>query len=112
MEIILKKTKITASILKQTLRPNINEFKCFDVIGWCVYDKQKWIVIFKDNDLKKLPLGFEVEVDKYNTFKVYFKVPRYIAVGYDFPTSNDAQEFIERLKFIKESAIEIGQFYI
>ena len=41
MEVILKKTKITNSILKQTLRSTEIDLKIGEILGWCIYDKKK-----------------------------------------------------------------------
>jgi len=37
MEVILKKYKITKTIIQQSTRPTEKEIKDLDVLGWCLY---------------------------------------------------------------------------
>ena len=72
MEVILKKTKITTSILKQTLRSTEIELGVADVLGWCIYDKQKYIVLYNSATQTR---------SKFPMFKVTSVDPRYKAIS-------------------------------
>ena len=56
MEILLKKTKVTKSIVEQLLPPDINKLDLYNVLGFCIFKKYKWILLYNDcsNDLRKL----------------------------------------------------------
>ena len=57
MEVLLKKTKITLSILKQTLKSNEFDLIRGEVLGWCIAfrEREKYIVIYRHdtNELSK-----------------------------------------------------------
>ena len=48
MEILLKKSKITASILKQTVSATFSDMKNSSVLGWCIFNKVKYIVFYNN----------------------------------------------------------------
>jgi len=47
MEVLLKKTKITLSILKQALKSNEFDLEMGEVLGWCIAFREKYIVIYR-----------------------------------------------------------------
>lgn len=49
MEVLIRKTKITKSIVKQSLQANLEIFKNlnnYDVLGWCLVDNRKIVLIY------------------------------------------------------------------
>lgn len=55
MEVQLKKTKITQSILKQTMTSvYLEDLKGYESLGWVFWNKEKFAVFHKDGVLRKL----------------------------------------------------------
>jgi hypothetical protein len=46
MKAILKKYKITKTILQQSLRPTQQEISDLEVLGWCIYKTGKRLVSY------------------------------------------------------------------
>ena len=65
MEILLKKTIITKSIIEQVLPPDINKLDLYNILGFCIFKKYKWILLYNDcsNDLRKLRMYNTVTID-------------------------------------------------
>lgn len=118
MEIILKKTKITNAVLKQTLQAGISDITIFYVLGWCVYKDFKWIVLYNYNtvQLRKylIPKMIIPELDTYNNkyiVRVEFSgnVNQHI---YSFDNMDESNKFALRLKTVQDLAESRGQFFI
>lgn len=62
MEVTLKKTKITSSILKQTVRSTVDDLTVGEIIGWCLYSGLKFMICFRKdtNSLSKYPIFKEI----------------------------------------------------
>lgn len=127
MEVLLKKTKITNSILKQTLRSTSVDFKKGDILGWCLYGKYgKYIVCYRSdiNTLSMYPMFKDIEVGEsyaptegYTNTKVgyWIKVKlggNYIPITYTESTKEAKDDFVDTLKKAKHLAEIKGQFYI
>lgn len=122
MEVILKKTKITTSILKQTLRSTEIELGVADVLGWCIYDKQKYIVLYNSatKTLSKFPMFKDTSVEpRYKDsstptdFLVEIKLGgNYVSIKHVFGTQEEVDEFLKNLKQVKHFAEIKGQFYV
>lgn len=119
MEVILKKTKITNSILKQALRSTGTDFKVGEILGWCIYDKMKFIVCYRYDIkcLSKYPMFKDLivqesqnESEKY-AVKVSFG-RNYTPLTYISKTKEESEEFIELLKKVKQDAETKGQFFV
>lgn len=122
MEVILKKSKITNSILKQTLRSTEIDLNIGEVLGWCLFMKAKYIVLYR-SDVKTLsifPMFKKIEVgQKYDDnienkiFLVGLKLgDRLKPLIYTFPNENDKNKFIETLEKAKRNAENRGQFFV
>ena len=118
MEVILKKTKITTSILKQTLRSTAMDLSVGDILGWCVYGKfGKYIVCYR-NDTKVVSIYpmfkdiGSVHVEN-NAYTVQVKLGGgFLPFKYTCTDENDKNKFIETLKKAKNIAEARGQFFV
>lgn len=122
MEVILKKTKITNSILKQTLRSTEVDLNLGEILGWCLFGKTKYIVCYR-SDVKRLSIFQmfkEIKVEeKYKdninnkTFLVEVNLwGNYVPLRYIFSNENDKTNFVETLKKAKHNAEIRGQFFL
>lgn len=122
MEVILKKTKITNSILKQSLRSTEVDLNVGEILGWCLFGKVKHIVCYR-SDVKGLsifPMFKEIEVEaKYKdsienkTFLVQVKLAgNFVPLKYICTDENDKIKFIETLNKAKHNAEIRGQFFL
>ena len=122
MEVILKKSKITNSILKQTLRSTEVDLNVGEILGWCLFGKAKYIVCYR-SDVKGLsifPMFKEIEVKpKYKdnienkTFLVEVKLGgNYLPLKYTCSNENDKTKFVETLNKAKHNAEIRGQFFL
>jgi hypothetical protein len=126
MEITLKKTKITSSILKQTLRSTEIDMRVGDVLGWCLFGKLKYVVIYR-SDVKGLsiyPLFRDIrsgesfapdDVGSSVLVGYWVKVElggNYIPITYQTKNEVEKDQFIKLLESIKDRAIVKGQFFI
>ena len=117
MEVILKKTKITASILKQALRSTSIDLSVGEILGWCVYGKLgKYIVCYR-SDTKGLsiyPMFKDVEAAvENNAYTVQVKLGgNYTPLNYSCTDENDKNNFVEILKKAKYIAEIRGQFFL
>lgn len=122
MEVLLRKYKITTSILKQTLRSTEVDLNVGEILGWCLYGKAKYIVCYRSdiNSLSIFPLFREISVEpKYNgseknkSYVVAVKLGgNFIPLEYQFSDEDGKSNFIETLEHAKEKAENKGQFYI
>ncbi|EMY3479070.1 hypothetical protein [Flavobacterium psychrophilum] len=122
MEVILKKTKITNSILKQALRSTEIDFKVGELLGWCIYDKMKYIVCYR-TDIKSLsifPMFKDLTTEQRHksingndNFAVNVSLGRnYTPMTYVSKNKEDNDEFVELLKKVKHNAEIKGQFFV
>lgn len=126
MEVILKKTKITNSILKQTLRSTSIDLNVGEILGWCLWGKLKYIVCYR-SDIKGLsifPLFKEIEFgENFNQSERYQNVitsfwvkvklgGNYIPINYTCSDEDDKKQFIETLNKAKHNAEIRGQFFL
>lgn len=118
MEVVLKKTKITASILKQTLRSTSVDLSVGEIIGWCVFGNSgKYIVCYR-SDTKGLsiyPMFKEIQARKLHKDDIEVKVilsGNYLPLLYEFDSENQKDAFIDVLEKAKHAAQVRGQFFI
>lgn len=121
MEVILKKSKITNAILKQTKSAGISDIVKGNVLGFCQFEKFDFIVLHRPdiNEISKFPMYRDFAIrpsqsyddDKRNVVTVSFDF-RYSEVFFELQNESLALDFIERLKVIKMNAKSLGQFYI
>ncbi len=122
MEVILKKSKITAGILKQTVRCTREDFENAEILGWCKYDNFNYIVCYRSGSktISKYPMWTSVETQqegeeqfgpiKYNVVVKYSE--RFGSTSYAYTDEQECQKVFELFTKAKEAAIEKGQFYI
>lgn len=117
MEVILKKTKITNSLLKQVLLVSLWNLTSYDVLGWCVYDKKRWIILYHSltHDIRKYPLIFKIveTLETQNDYKVKVSfVSKFDPLNYEDKTEKEQHETYEKLRWLKEQSEIKGQFFI
>ena len=121
MELMLKKTKITSSILKQSLRSTGHDFLNGEVLGWCVFNGSKYIVCYRSSSCNVSIFPMFKEAKKTSTpkdgsnmeYRIEVKLGgRYVSLMYYNTNESDADEFIELLNKVKNLAESAGQFYI
>ncbi len=110
MEVILKKSKITNSILKQTISPKLDmNLSNYQNLGWCIYNKERYIILYDaENSLLYRLLTFDrIDINEEKTRMALCKsryTPRYL----DY-----TKELHDLLLDIHDNAINTkGQFYI
>lgn len=123
MEVILKKTKITHSILKQALRSTVIDLSVGEILGWCVLQKYgKHIVCYRSDihGLSKYPMIKDIKVtpqykdgpeNKTYLVEVIFG-DNYIPLTYTCSDDKDKDELIKTLKKAKHVAGVRGQFFL
>jgi len=118
MEVFLKKSKITSSILNQTFIANVIDLKTAEVLGFCVLKNQKWIVLYKSatKELKKYLMFKEAVAetdhsDKPTWVKVNFGGTR-VSKSYQTENEGESQEFVKLMDTIKHKAETCGQFFL
>jgi len=116
---MLRKTKITNSILKQSSRSTENDLTMGEILGWCVYSKYQYIICFYQNRVSYFPLFKELikrEAPKDGSnmeWRVEVKLGgNFVSWYYYDNNESDADKFIELLNGVKEKAKSLGQFYI
>lgn len=122
MEVLLKKTKITNSILKQALRSTEIDFKVGEILGWCIYEKLKYIVCYRSDikSLSRFPMFKDLTTEQrhksingYDNFAVNVSLGgNYTPLTYVSKTKEENEEFVELLKKVKHSAEVKGQFFV
>lgn len=109
MEVILKKTKISKSVMDQTTY-SYNGMMLGKVLGWCRIKGSAWIAIYHESEkiLTKIRLysNFEKE-DDFEGFYIKIDGNR---KGYRSAEERDL--FYNNYKQVKEKALEAGQFYL
>lgn len=117
MEIILKKTKITSSIIKQSTRSTLQDLRTGEILGWCMYDKLSRIVCYNPTtatiSIYVMYKSLETRCTPRDGHEVIVRLPgNFIPYTYRFENEVDQQEAAEVLERAKTSAQEKGQFYI
>ena len=119
MEVILKKSKITNSILKQALRSTETDFKVGEILGWCIYDKMKYIICYRSDikSLSRYPMfkDLTTEERRNESDKYAVKVSlggNYTPLTYVSKTKVENEEFVQLLKKVKHNAEIKGQFFV
>jgi len=118
MKVILKKTTITASIIKQALISTSVDFAAGEILGWCVYGKfGKHIVCYRSDTkgLTTYPMFKDIDAKHVadNTYNVEVKLGGgYVPFRYTISGENEKNNFIETLKKAKHIAESRGQFFI
>ncbi|ENI5462344.1 hypothetical protein ABZG89_002388 [Flavobacterium psychrophilum] len=122
MEVILKKTKITNSILKQALRSTEIDFKAGEILGWCIYEKLKYIVCHRSDikSLSRFPMFKDLiteqrhkSINGYDNFAVNVSLGgNYTPLTYVSKTKEENEAFVELLKKVKHNAEIKGQFFV
>lgn len=108
--------------MKQTLIPTETDMSVAGVLGWCIYDKQKYIVLYNPNTkvLSKYPMFKDITTEpKYKdnseatSFLVEVKLGgNYVPIKYTIDTQEDVDKFVMDLKDMKRIAEVRGQFFI
>lgn len=118
MEVILKKSKITNSILKQALRSTEIDLKVGEILGWCIYDKIKYIVCYRSdiNSLSIYPMFKDLITEEWRYESGKYAVIVSLGGGvspltYVSKIKEESEEFVELLKTVKHNAEIKGQFF-
>lgn len=121
MEVVLKKTKITSSILSQSEKATISDMINETIIGWCVFKDNKYIVLY--DSVKNLLYKYKFFNNLYEgsesfdgEFQGKFRLKVIVDFGEDFYYQFDTKEELKAAEKLitstKKTAIEKGQFYI
>lgn len=117
MEVILKKAKLSISLMKQVQTANTSQLIIDDVIGYCIFDKCRWIVFHNPTigSLNKYKLSYTAEALTENlthfSVRVNFGYNTMSSI-YDLKSAEEAKEFANKMNAIKQRALELGQFYL
>jgi len=117
MEIILKKTNITSTILNQVQPATIDDMVNSDVIGWCI-DKGglKKILFYNqsNNSLSWYVYFSEVKPIDDTTFDVSYKTPRGNTYHqkYNYQHKDTFADMYTFFNNIKQEAESKGQFFL
>lgn len=112
MEVILKKTKITKSIVNQLEHVNIGELDRYAILGYCVLPKKK-IVLLYDSESKRLvyfPLALRVGIN--SSGKVYWVSHQGTTSSTRNLSPEQAAEVVRKLERIVNNARSLGQIFI
>lgn len=118
MEVILKKTKITSSVLNQTMIASTIDLKTADVLGFCLLKNQKWIVLYNSstNELRKHLMFYDVVAKSDHSSKPFWVEVKfggkYISKSYQTNNEAESLEFVKLMNSIKIKAQTTGQFFI
>lgn len=131
MEVVLKKSKITNSIIKQTLSATEDVLKSADykVLGWCNYvvgkNRYKYILLYnqKTSDLKKYLTFGSLKKVHYNEyigrnhstpekFNLEIITPNFTTKIHTFEKEAERDSFAKDLEVLKKRAEELGQIYL
>lgn len=119
MEILLKKSKITKSILNQTLRSTESDLENSEILGWCIHNTIKYIVLYcKDTKiLTKFPLFTDILEDPTISGSKRFTVSlpfhrKYLPMKFSSTSEEEANQFVKLLEKVKQDAEYKGQFFI
>lgn len=122
MEVVLKKSKITASILKQAVQCTRKDFESAEILGWCHYNKWKYIVCYRPEEktISKYPVWSSVETiiegdEQYGPVRHIVVVKyneRFESYHYREDDENECKKVAELFSKAKEIANAKGQFYI
>ena len=112
MEVILKKYKITSSILNQTLYANVIDLETADVLGFCVHKDKRWTVLYNSstNKLRKYYMVKEVIIKPTCVEVNFYDYP--ITESYPTESESESQELVNLINTIKTKALACGQFFI
>ena len=118
MEVILKKSKITNAILKQTQRSTSIDFNVGVTLGWVYFNKTQYMIIYR-SDLNNLSMyllfkhvvsAFHQSSNKW-TAEVVFD-GNYAPHYYEFNTQEERDLFVTTIKKSMAESIRKGQFFI
>lgn len=124
MEVLLKKAKITSSILNQTVSVvSLDNFKDFEPIGWVLHAKERWLIFHKEGTLVKVVSGSVLsikleheQIDDIGRFKDFYYVIVKRSNRYDqrfkFETEEEAKEYKEKYEATITNCKNKGQFYV
>lgn len=116
MELILKKTKLTSSILTQTVLASYADIKTFDVIGWCVHKNHKRIVLYNHDtqELRKYPMIKDIKSEVY--YMQHRTVIRFDgnfnSAVYNTKDDEESQVIYNEFNKVRTDALTKGQFFI
>lgn len=128
MEVLLKKTKITSNIVKQSERASFDDILKLDVLGWCRLTSAKsntdLIILYKDGELRNYRMFDSLDKTDHSeyrgrdnhhipaSFHVSVKKSRYYDLEYKSETKEQRDNFYKRLLEIKKQAFDKGQIFL
>jgi hypothetical protein len=117
MEVTLRKTKITASILKQMEHAKINQIWQYDVLGYFVKtekSKTRKYALLKDVNSEKIcifQLFHAGSIDD-NRIKLFDENGKfYYSYDKTEKLDLDLRKFADRIAEVKKQALELGQIF-
>lgn len=122
MEVTLKKTALTSRILKQCQQATRVDFEKGEILGWCIYESNNYIVCYRSdiNLVSKYPLFAQIEVPPNKSEvgdPVYYEIVIFPGgnlrlLSYRTNSEQEKDQIINILNEAKKKALEKGQFYI
>ena len=117
MEVLLKKSKITNSILTQTLEASFSDIKKFKTLGFCVFNKRRYIILYNEdtNELRKFPMIRDVIKSPGNQESLIVKTifgHNYIPRIFKCEDKEGVEKVMQTFKDIKRHAIANGQIFL
>lgn len=118
MEVLLKKAKITISILRQCPIASLKQLTTFEILGYCNVYGRRWILLYnaETNELTKFILMKSVEPNGPPSRQKPEFVIRYFDESNPnhYVAENDAElaGWIEKILAVRDRAFAKGQFYI
>lgn len=110
-----RKNKITNAVVKQCLWPNLEELKSFNVIGNCVHNGIRYILLYDEHtcNLRKYPLNSDISchTEPYNYVLVNFG-RNFRQIEYKTESVCDTIYTASILNKVKEQSISNGQIFL
>src|SRR5690606_4745446 len=112
MIVVLKKVKITTSILSQLTSPIYNEISKYELLE-CIFETSRFILLYnKDsNSLSKMRWLLNIRIDNHKPNQVLFNTNG-LASFKSFPTYQQALDWCVLINTIQSQAIIQGQLFI
>ena len=115
MEASVRKTKITGSMLPQTLVASLDDLRNFQILGFCLHKGKRWIVLSKEPDLRKYPFFSSAAPDSdfaKTSFWTKVVFTGFSPNTYKTESLEKSTELAQFFNDLKQQAIAAGQFFI
>jgi hypothetical protein len=112
MEVILKKTKITSTLINQIEHFYPCELNYKNVLGFVIHSKKKYIILYDSKINRLCKLYYNTELEELKDFNSYFLVTLSSYTKFiRFDNKELAEYFIKSINLCKAEAIVKGQIF-